>query len=442
LALTLVVFAYLRLSPGTPADASYGSPSAEGASTPNAAQVRIERISAAVPWPRGLRFIDGQLYAVARGEHRSAGGPQADIEDHAGSIFVIDPDVAEPAIPSSPVTDAVRHNGRILAAATGAPFRVWNRVMPAIEDRFTDQPYCMLVYDEASQNFFVCGYSGIDLPYAPGFRKNATDSVHRFDLRDNSWHVVEAHDPSVVPAAEQTVHVSSVYYPHHDIATNAPPHGLVNGPCGAVVTGKYLYVGAKDNTALAQYDLSAIRESSAAPAPPGRYIFEGSAGHAVVNVKGHGETVINGTCAMTVGGGYLYVAFRTTSQILRFPLNEDGSVVEPLEAELVAQFPRYDPVRKRGSANIYDMAFDAEGRLYVSPGYDGGIYRFFPDPDRPFDSERDGYVPYVDLEALVGVKKSGNICFDDAGNLYVCCGKKVLDDGKIAGVIYRIRPRS
>ena len=45
----------------------------------------------AVPWPRGVRYVDGKLYALARGAHRSAGGPQTDIDDLAGTIFVIDP---------------------------------------------------------------------------------------------------------------------------------------------------------------------------------------------------------------------------------------------------------------------------------------------------------------------------------------------------------------
>lgn len=420
------------------ADRDYGHQQPEQFST----SPQLERITTAVPWPRGVRYIDGKLYAVARGVHRSAGGPQADIEDHAGSIFVIDPDVSEPVVVGQPAGAAVRSNGEILAAPSAPPFRAWNRIMPATADTLTDRPYCMLAYDPASQNLFVCGYSGIDLPKAPKFRKNATDSVHRFDLRSRAWGVVEAHDPSVVPIEALQSDVDSRYYPHHDITQNPPPHGLVNGPCGAVVAGKFLYVGAKDNTALAQYDLSAIRDDPAAPPPPARFIFEGSAGNAEVSVKGGGRMTLNGTCALAVHDQHLYVAFRTTSQIIRFRLRDDGAIEQPLEAELIAQFSRYDPVKKGGSANIYDLAFDAEGRLYVSPGYDGAIYRFTPDPNRIFDAEKVDYEPYVDLEALVGANKSGNICFDDAGNLYICCGQKVLTDSKLRGVIYRVRPRS
>lgn len=399
----------------------------------------VERITTAVPWPRGVRFVDGQLFALARGVHRSAGGPQADIDDKAGTIFVIDPDVAELATGDTAVGEAVRNNARELAAPTAPPFNLWDRRMPATLDTLTDRPYCMLVWDEPSQNFFICGYSGIDIDGGPKFRKNATDAVHRFDTRTGEWHVVEAHDPSVVPADAMGSAISSEYYPHHDIATNAPPHGLVNGACGAVIAGDYLYVGAKDNTALAQYDLTEIRRNPAAPAPPGRYVFEGSAGNATFPIEGHGDMVLNGTCALAVGDGWVYVAFRTTSQIIRIPLTDDGDVAPDVEGQLVAQFPRYDAETGKGSANIYDMEFDTQGWLYVSPGYDGAIYRFKPDPESVYDKTKRSYTPYVDLTALVGAKKSGNICFDDDGNLYVCSGQDVTPETPTRGVIYRVR---
>lgn len=414
---------------------------AESESAEELGPLEIHRVTAAVPWPRGVRYIDGKLYALARGVHRSAGGPQAEIEDLAGTLFVIDPSITEPALENPEVGNAVRNNAQVLAEPTDPPFRLWDQRMPATLDTLTDRPYCMLVWDEQSRNFFVCGYSGLDLPGDAKFRKNATDSIHRYDLRTERWYVVEAHDPSVVPEGGLGYDVSSEYYPHHDMRRNDPPHGLVNGPCGAVIAGRYLYVGAKDNTALAQYDLEAIRTDPDAPAPPSRYIFEGSKGSAYVKVRGAGRTEINGTAALAVHEGYLYVAFRTTSQILRFPLEEDGDVVRPLRAEYIAQFPRYDADKGGGSANIYDLDFDAEGRLYVSPGYDGAIYRFWPDPERIFDSTQADYAPYVDLTATVGAKSSGNICFDDEGNLYVCSGQKVLSDSTIRGVIYRISPR-
>jgi len=401
----------------------------------------IERVTTAVPWPRGVRFVDGKLYAVARGVHRSAGGPQADIEDRAGTIFQIDPDVFEPADADQPVSAAVRQNGRAIAEPTAPPFNVWDGRMPATLDTKADRPYCMLVWDDITQNFFVCAYSGIDLPTTEKFRKNATDAVYRFDTRTGQWLTVEAHDPSVVPVEELGTNVDSRYYPHHDIDENPAPHGLVNGACGAEVVGRYLYVGAKDNSALAQYDLSAIRADPNAPAPPGRYIFEGSKGDAYFPVEGHGMMKLNGTCALTAHDGWLYVAFRTTSQIIRIPLEEDGSIAPDAQGQLIAQWPTWDPVTQRGSANIYDMEFDTEGRLYVSPGYDGAVYRFTPDPDYVYDATKVDYVPYVDLTELVGAKRSGNICFDDEGSLYICTGQDVTPDEPTRGVIYRIRER-
>jgi hypothetical protein len=401
---------------------------------------RLERVSTAVPWPRGVRYWNGKLLVLARGVHRSAGGPNPEIPDLAGHIFTVDPDVHEPVVKGKAPGEAVRKNATVLAVPTNPPFHLWNRELPSTSDTLTDRPYCMLVADEPSRNLFVCGYSGIDLPRPRKFRKNATDSILRYDLRNRKWHVVDQHDPGVVPKSELEKCVAPHYYPHHDPAENPPPHGLVNGPCGAVIAGHYLYVGAKDNTALAQYDLTEIRRNPDAPPPPARYIFHRSdwKDNVFVEVKGHGNTYVEGTCALAVRDGYLYVAFRTTSQILRFPLESDGDVVRPLTGELIALFTPYDPKKKGGSANIYDMTFDRRGRLYVSPGYDGSVYCFTPDPGRIYDA-RDGYAtPYVDLMKLVGAKKSGNICFDPDGNLYICSGKKELPEGKVRGAIYRV----
>jgi len=410
----------------------------------SAESVTVERISTVVPWPRGVRWVDGELYVIGRGVHRGAGGPQADIDDKAGHLFVIDPAISEPADPEKPVGEAVRKNGKLVAEPTSPPFHVWDRRMPATRDMRTDRPYCMLLYDEPSRSFFLCGYSGIDLPHAPKFRKNATDSVHRYDMRDGNWHVVEAHDPDVVPPEEQKKSIDPRFYPHHDPEKNAPPHGWVNGPCGAAIAGRYLYVGGKDNTSLTQYDLREIRRRADAPAPPSRRIFgrKNAEDSVFVEVEGQGSTWVEGNSAIAAHGGYLYVSFRTTSQILRFPIREDGGLVEPLIGQKVAQFARYDPERGGGSANIYDLAFDSEGRLYVSTGYDGAIWRFEPDPENVFDMTA-GYSaePFVDLEKLVGAKKTVNICFDPEDNLYVTCGQKVLPDTKIRGVVYRVRSR-
>lgn len=445
--LYLVALPWLLLSFGCGASAddpqlerqSYAA-QGEGKGEKAAVLPQVDCVTTAVPWPRGVRYVDGKLYALSRGIHRSAGGPQASIEDMGGSIFEIDPSLAEPAIKGAVPSLALQQNAKVLAAPDPKVVRLWDRRMPATLDRQTDRPYCMLLYDRESQSFFICAYSGIDLGQSPGFRKNASDAVHRYDLRSQSWHVVEQHDPSVVPMAEFGENVSSIYYPHHDPAKNPPPHGLVNGPCGGIIVGRYLYVGSNDNTALAQYDLAAIRKDPNAGPPPGRFIFEGNKGYAEVEVKGQGLTKIMGTCAFAVNEGFLYVAFRTTSQILRFPLREDGGLEHPLVAEKIAQFSRYVH-GKGGSADIYDMCFGPDGLLYVSPGYDGAIYRFRPDPKRVWDSTKAAYQPFIDLEPLLGTKKSGNICFDDKGHLYVCSGQDLTPDSKIRGVIYRVRAR-
>jgi len=405
-------------------------------------EVRLERITNRVPWPRGVRSIDGKLYAIGRGVHRSAGGPNPDIDDMGGTLFVIDPNVSEPVVKGKEPGEAVRLNGDIVAEPTSPPFHVWDGRSPSTLDTRTDRPYCMLVWDEPSKNFFVCGYSGIDLPKPRKFRKNATDSIHRYDMRMGRWFAVEAHNPNAVPAGELKKTVAPSYYPHHDTKKNPPPHGLVNGPCGAAIAGHYLYVAGKDNTSLARYDLRAIRKNPLAGPPQGRYVFHraGWDDNVFVDVEGHGSTYIEGPAALGVHRGYLYVCFRTTSQILRFKLEEDGDIVRPLEAEYIAQFPRYKP-GKGGSANIYDITFDKQGRMYVSPGYDGAIYRFKPDPREVYDATKGYKKPFVDLEELVGAKKTGNICLDPAGNLYICSGKKELSGTNIRGAIYRVPAR-
>ncbi len=410
---------------------------------PPSAPIQLERISTAVPWPRGLRFVDGKLVVLARGVHRSAGGPQASIEDHAGSLYLVDPAIAEPVVKGQPAGEAVRANAALFAAPTSPPFRLWNREMPPTGDVLTDRPYCMLVYDPPSQNFFVCGYSGIDLATDAKFRKNATDSIHRYDTRDGVWRVVEAHDPASVPEEELGRAVAPGYYPHHDPAAHPPPHGLLNGPCGAVVAGRYLYCGAKDNTALGRYDLTAIRARPDAPPPPAELVFarSGPEDDVYIEIEGRGGMYVEGTCALAVHDGWLYVAFRTTSQIIRLPLEEDGSLRAPLVGQLIAQFAPYDPEKGGGSANIYDMAFDSAGRMYVSPAYTGSVYRFQPDPAQVF--EQDQAEPFVDLRVVTDnpKAKSGNIALDADDNLYICSGNKDVPEGDLRGVIYRVAAR-
>ena len=120
-------------------------------------------------------------------------------------------------------------NAGVFALADDQPFLLPDRSLAPIDDVFMDRPYCTLIYDEGSRNLFVCGYSGVDLP-GPRFRKNATDSILRFDLRTREWYPVELHDQAVVPEEDLGYVVSNEHYPHHDPAANPAPHGWPNGP--------------------------------------------------------------------------------------------------------------------------------------------------------------------------------------------------------------------
>lgn len=87
------------------------------------------------------------------------------------------------------------------------------------------------------------------------------------------------------------------------------------------------------------------------------------------------------------------------------------------------------------------MTFDRDGVMYISTGYDGMIWRFKPDPAHVPDFVNGYNKPFLDLEKLLGLKKTVNICFDDEGNFYVTSGRKELADTNIRGAIYRMRAR-
>src|SRR5688500_3697380 len=122
----------------------------------------VERISTAVPFPRGLQLVDGDLYVLARGRVRESGGVSGAIDDKAGTIYRVDPDIAEP-ISSYDISTAVRGNGEVFATPTAPPFKLFDRAAdPPTRDRETDRPYCSLRYDDATKSFYVCAFSGID----------------------------------------------------------------------------------------------------------------------------------------------------------------------------------------------------------------------------------------------------------------------------------------
>ncbi|HRK32004.1 MAG TPA: hypothetical protein PLD59_13080, partial [Tepidisphaeraceae bacterium] len=78
---------------------------------------RVHRVTTAVPFPRGLAILDGKLAVLARGRVRESGGTDAAIDDQAGTIFLVDPDISEP-IGGDAVSEPVRANGAVVAAPT------------------------------------------------------------------------------------------------------------------------------------------------------------------------------------------------------------------------------------------------------------------------------------------------------------------------------------
>jgi hypothetical protein len=407
-----------------------------------AATVRLERVSAGVPWPRGLVFRDGELIVLARGRHRNAGGVDHAVEDSTGCLFRVDPEIAEPVVAGRLASVAVAGNAELLAVPGGAPFRLPDRTLEPIDDVLMDRPYCTLIHDPVSRNLFVCGYSGVDLP-GKRFRKNATDSILRFDERGGRWHAVELHDPSVVPADELGYVVSNAYYPHHDPETSPAPHGWLNGPDGGCVAGEFLYCVAKDNHLVVRYELAGIRRDPAAGFPESRPVL----GPRVALRDPSGEfreAELLGPSAAAVSGRHLYVGYRTSSVVVRFLLEPSGELVQPPVGELVAVFEPWDPEERR-SANLIDMAFDSKGELFVSCSKEGRIWRVgVPDPARPFfgndRSDRPTTAPpYADMTALLGKRTpTGNLAFDDGDRLYVCAGSYDTDSERIAGSIYRL----
>lgn len=436
-------------------------------------EVRLERVTTAVPWPRGLVVVDGELIVLARGRHRRAGGVDASIEDHSGSLFRVDTSVAEPVSAGGTAGPAVMDNAQVLVGPDPDVFHLYDPGGgPPVDATLLDRPYCTLAFDPASACYFICGYSGVDLPGAR-FRKNATDSIHRFDTRDGSWHAVEMHDAAVVPEDLERYVVPNNHYPHHDPAEGPAPHGWLNGPNGAEVVGEYLYAVGKDNHLLVQYDLAGIRRDPGAGPPDSRPLLDAGVD---VRLGGEVRTIrALGPSAVAARDGFLYLGYRTSSLVLRFPIDRRGDLLRPVVGELIAVFSPWD-VEAGKSADLVDIAFDPEGRLYVSCAQRGRVWCVgAPDPSRPFDgvdvvpgdwlprsrlpegwepehwevegrpqpaggdgAEPTRNRPFIDLPELTGnpVARVGNIAFDGEGTLYLCSGN--YDSGtRLAGVIYR-----
>jgi len=398
------------------------------ATPPTAASIRLERVTTIVPFPRGLVLHDGKLYILSRGRVRDAGGVGADIDDQAGTIYVADPEIAEP-VDLPQVSDAVRMNGAVLAAPTEPPFHLWNRSAdPPESDRETDRPYCTLRYHGPTRSFYMCAFSGIDKPNRPGrsaFSKNLTDAVLRYDLRTRKWYEVERHNIEAGGA-----------YPHHDVGHHAPPHGWLNGPDNCLAVGKWLYAVAKDNNVLVRYDLSSLIANPEAGAPPSELVLGPQ-----IEIAGRGPTTFFGHSALAARDDYLYLAFRTSSAIIRVPLNADGTLVQPITGQLVALFEPYDPATGK-SGNITDMDFDSDGFLYVISAKPSRVYRFKPDPADVFDARLADVKPWADLAGMTHnpQMKSENILVDDRNRVFVTSGDGYSFQNNAYGTVYRITP--
>lgn len=381
------------------------------------------RITTIAPFPRGLAMVDGALYVLCRGRVRGAGGVSAEVNDQAGTIYVVDPDIAEP-VDATELGDSVRNNGRVFALPTSPPFELWDRSAdPPESDRLTDRPYCTFRFHEPTRSFYVCAFSGIDQSLKPGavsFSKNLTDALFRYDLRTNKWHEVERHDIA-----------SGGNYPHHDVTVNDPPHGWLNGPDNCLPVGRWLYAVAKDNNCLVRYDLKSLENDPHAGPPESERIL----GDKVV-LRGHGVQHYYGHSALAKHGDWLYIACRTSSVIFRIPIDGEGNPRTPIVGELVANFQPYDP-KSGKSANITDMDFDDEGNLYVVSAMPSRIYRFKPNRSIVYDGKTSA--PWVDLAQLTNnpKMKSENLLVD-GNRLFVTSGDGYAHQAGAHGTVYRI----
>lgn len=393
---------------------------------PPAPRLAIERITTKVPFPRGLALVGEDLLVLCRGRVRDYGGVSASVEDQAGTVYRVSTAVGEPFVADGEPSEAVRDNGTIFAAPDPAVFRLWDRTAnPPWNDRITDRPYCSLRYDPRTQNLFFCAFSGIDKKVEPGksqFSKNLSDALLRYDTRTGKWHEVERHD---IEAGGS--------YPHNDPARADPPHGWLNGPDNCLVVGRWLYAVAKDNNRLVRYDLAPIEADPAAGPPRSFFVLDEK-----VVIEGEGVVELRGHSALAQREGQLYLAFRTSSQIVRIPLDAEGLPVQPIVAQRVARFEPYDAATGK-SANITDMVFGPSGDLYVISAQPSRVHRFRPDPARVYDATDPQTPAWLELAQITGnpKMKSENVLVDPRGRVYVTSGDAYDFQNGAGGVVWR-----
>jgi hypothetical protein len=397
-----------------------------GLSPSDLQSAEVERVSTVVPFPRGLAKVGDDLIVLSRGRVRGAGGVTAEIEDRAGTIFRLDPKVSQP-VDESPVSDAVKNNGEPLALPTDPPFNLWDRSStPPESDRLTDRPYCVLRYHEPTSSYYICAFSGIDKPKSGTgrtFSKNLTDAILRYDTRTEEWSEVERH---AIQAGGN--------YPHHDPAHNDPPHGWLNGPDNAYTVGNWLYAVGKDNSLMVRYDLRPYIDNPEAGPAESEWMLGSE-----VHTRNAGKINMRGHSALAYHDGYLYIASRTSSHIVRMKMDEDGNPAVPYEIDYVARFMPYSPETGK-SADITDIAFDDQGRLYVVNAKPSRVHRFTPDPDNIYDARNGQEGPWMNFADMTNNQnmKSENILIVD-DTLYITSGDGYDFQYGAAGTVYRTK---
>lgn len=387
----------------------------------------IERITTAVPYPRGLEMVDldgdgsEELIVLARGRVRDAGGVSAEVNDRAGTIFIVDPTISEAATGDDAVeqpSDAVRANATVLAEPVG-PLKLWDRSSnPPEADTATDRPYCSMRFHAPTQSFYLCAFSGIDLPDARKFSKNPTDAILRYDLRTRQWYEIDRHTNE------------NWDYPQ---TTDGKQHGFLKGPDNCIAVADKLYAVGKDNSALAMWDLTALKDDPSAEVQ-GEVVFSEN-----LPLKSGGTGAFRGYSGLAVDDGYLYISCRTSGEIFRVGIDEaTGELKQPVQAEIVAQFTAYDPATKITS-DVTDIGFDDQGRLYVVAAKPAAVHRFAPVPANVYDGTLATGQPWLPLAEMLGRKTKSENVLAAGGYLYITSGDGYGYADGSDGTVYRVK---
>jgi hypothetical protein len=202
------------------------------------------------------------------------------------------------------------------------------------------------------------------------------------------------------------------------------------------VHGRWLYVAAKDNSCVVRYDISALVGDPHASYAKSEVVLRAS-----VSLSDGTTANLLGHSALAINDGYLYVAYRTSSLVVRYRMGADGKLAEPVVGELIAKFEAYD-ARTNRSANLTDIAFDRQQRLYVLSASPSRIWRIKPDPTRVLDATDRIHEPWLDLATLTGnpAMKSENILVDDAGRIYITAADAYDATASTHGAVYRYTP--